>query len=252
MSTKKQSDQKLSHEHHPEAIQARLDGDQQHSYVGDAVLGAMDGGVTTFGIIAGAVGGGLGGQVVVILGFAKLLADGFSMAISNYLNIASQKERLEQVRAQERRHIEQIPEGERQEVRHIFAQKGFEGQILDEIVETITADQERWIDVMIKEELGLPAETPRPWAAALSTFFAFLIVGALPLLPFVIAALSTQQAFWASSILTAFAFLGVGLVRGLALSQPVWKASLQTLLTGVVAAVVAFVVGRWLRQQYGI
>jgi len=166
--------QRLEEEHHPDQIQNRLD-DQSNDYVGDAILGAVDGGVTTFAVIAGAIGGGFDSQVIVILGFAKLFADGFSMAASNFLRARSQHERIEEARQMEKQHIRYIPEGERQEIRQIFAEKGFEGETLDRIVETMTQDEEQWINIMLNEELGLPIKAPSPWGAAGSTFGAFLV-----------------------------------------------------------------------------
>lgn len=243
--------QQLEEEHHPEQIQKRLDG-QNNDYVGDAILGAVDGGVTTFAVIAGAVGGGFDSQVIVILGFAKLFADGFSMAASNFLRARSQHERIEEARQKEKQHILHIPEGERQEIRQIFAQKGFEGEILDRIVKTMTQDEEQWINIMLNEELGLPTKAPSPWGAAGSTFGAFLFIGLLPLIPFLWPGLELKPALIISSILTALAFLGVGLLKGLLLRRQVIQSGLQTLLIGGGAALLAFLVSHWLRQSYGV
>jgi vacuolar iron transporter family protein len=82
-------------DHSPEAVRRRLSERRGQGYVGDAVLGGIDGCVTTFAVVAGAVGGGFPGLVVVVLGFANLLADGFSMAVSNYQGTKSQIETVE-------------------------------------------------------------------------------------------------------------------------------------------------------------
>ena len=242
---------RLKKEHHPDQIKKRLDV-QRNDYVGDAILGAVDGGVTTFAVIAGAVGGGFDSQVIVILGFAKLFADGFSMAASNFLRARSHHERIEEARQKEKEHIHYIPEGERQEIRQIFAQKGFEGEILDRIVDTMTQDEEQWIDIMLNEELGLPTKAPSPWGAAGSTFGAFLFIGLLPLIPFLWPGLDLRQALIICSILTALAFLGVGLLKGLFLRRPVIQSGIQTLIIGGGAAILAYLVSNWLRQSYGV
>lgn len=208
--------------------------------------------MTTFGVIAGAVGGGFGSQVIIILGFAKLFADGFSMAVSNFLRARSQHERIEEARQTERHHIRHIPEGEQQEIRQIFVQKGFEGKILDEIVETLIQDEEQWVDIMLSEELGLPRQASNPLAAAGSTFGAFLLVGIIPLLPFLWPGLSLVTAFWASGLITAVAFLGVGVAKGLVLKRPVLGSGIQTLLTGGGAVALAYLVSSWLRQRFGM
>lgn len=156
--------QQLVAEHHPDAIKTRLNAARNHSYLGDAVLGGIDGCVTTFAVVAGTVGGGFSGVVAIVLGFANLFADGFSMAVSNYQATKSQGERVEQARRLEEQHIAQVPEGEREEVRQIFLQKGFEGQVLDDVVEVITSNQKLWVDTMLTEELGLQIDGPRPFA----------------------------------------------------------------------------------------
>jgi VIT1/CCC1 family predicted Fe2+/Mn2+ transporter len=173
----------LELEHSPEAIRGRLAGLRQHSYLGDAILGGIDGCVTTFAVVAGTVGGGFPNIVAIVLGFANLLADGFSMAVSNYQNTKSQRDLVEEARRTEEQHIEHIPKGEQEEIRQIFASKGFEGVILEKIVEVITQDRRLWVDTMLTEELGLQIEGPRPVRAALVTFGAFFAVGIIPLLP---------------------------------------------------------------------
>lgn len=251
-SNRSRSRQELEAEHHPQAIESRVKDREGGGYLGDAILGAVDGSVTTFAVVAGVVGGGFSGAVVVVLGFAKLLADAFSMGVSNYLGTRSEQERLEQARRREHRHIEEIPEGERREIREIFQQKGFGGETLEEIVEVITQDRDLWVETMLTEELGLQLESASPLRAGLTTFLAFVLVGAVPLIPFLIPALSMQQAFIASGVVTALAFAGVGLAKGMALERPLPRSTLETLLTGGGAAVLAYAVGHWLRQAYGV
>lgn len=238
-------------DHHPEAIQERLATQHKHSYVGDAVLGGIDGCVTTFAVVAGAVGGGFSSFVVVVLGFANLIADGFSMAISNYQNTKSQSEQVEEARRSEEDQIRRYPEGEREEVRQIFAAKGFEGKVLDQVVDVITRDRSLWVNTMLTEELGLRVQTPSPTRAAWTTFGAFLLVGFLPLLPFVVPGLAPGLVFPISAAVTAVAFFAIGFTKGLVLQRPALRAGLETLLMGGGAAVLAYFVGYWLRQTFG-
>ncbi|MDF2703430.1 MAG: protein of unknown function transrane [Rubrobacteraceae bacterium] len=104
---------------------------------------------------------------------------------------------------------------------------------------------------MLSEELGLEVEGPNPFRAALATFAAFLIVGIIPLAPFVIPGLPTSTRFLASAIATGVAFFGVGAAKGLVLGRSALRSGLETLLTGGTAAVIAFVVGALLRQAFG-
>lgn len=237
--------------HHPEAVQRRLDAATEHDYLADGILGGIDGCVTTFAVVAGATGGGLSPLVVIILGFANLIADGFSMAVSNYHGTQSERERVEQKRRTEERHIDAVPEGEREEVRQIFAQKGFEGDVLERIVETITGDRRLWVDTMITEEYGLPLQTPDPFRAGLTTFAAFFGVGLVPLLPYLLPFLAPTTQFAASSVLTGIAFAAIGWVKGVRLQRPRLASARQTLWTGGVAAVLAYAAGWGLRALFG-
>ena len=145
----------MEHEHSAQAIASRLSGKPSLSYLRDWVYGGIDGAVTTFAIVAGVVGAQLFNRIVLILGIANLIADGFSMAASNYSGTKAEHEEQARLRAIER-HIDVVPDGEREEIRQIFRGKGFRGQDLERTVEVITADRARWVDTMLAEEYGLP------------------------------------------------------------------------------------------------
>ena len=241
----------LEDEHLPQAIARRLAMHRRHGYVGDAVLGAVDGCVTTFAIVAAAVGGGFSEIVVIVLGFANLLADDFSMAVSNYLGTKSEREEVVRARQIERKHIETIPAGEREEIRQIFGRKGFSGEVLERVVDVITSNPNLWVDTMLTEELGLQLDGPHPVRAALATFLAFVIVGLIPLAPFVVSMMDADQRFIASATATAIAFFSVGVIKGKILERALMRSGLETLLIGGTAATLAFLVGAWLRHAYG-
>lgn len=241
---------RLDEEHTPEAIKARLQRGPQHSYLADAVLGGIDGCVTTFAVVAGAMGAKFSGLVVVILGFANLLADGFSMAVSNYQSTKTETESVNKARAKEHRHIEQIPEGEKEEVRQIFAQKGFKGDILEDIVQTITQDPTLWVNTMLTEELGMQVVRGSPFRASLATFLAFLLVGLIPLTPYLIPGIGSHERFIASILATAVAFFSIGFAKGLVLHRGALRSGMETLLVGGAAAALAYFVGVFLRQMF--
>lgn len=215
------------------------------------MLGGIDGCVTTFAVVAGAVGGGFSTIVIIVLGFANLVADGFSMAVSNYQGTKSQREIVEKARRTEEHHIEHIPEGEQEEIRQIFARKGFDGDVLEKIVDVITQDRQLWVNTMLTEELGLQVSGPSPLRAALATFAAFFVVGVIPLVPFLVPDLTADQAFLGSALVTGLAFFGVGMVKGLVLGRSALRSGFETLLMGGLAAFLAYVVGAWLRQTFG-
>jgi vacuolar iron transporter family protein len=115
----------LEHGHSREEIRQRLSADPIQSYLRDWVYGGIDGAVTTFAVAAGVAGASLSPQIVLILGFANLLADGFSMAVANYSGTQTEREQYERLIAIEHKHIAAVPDGEREEIRQIFAKKGF-------------------------------------------------------------------------------------------------------------------------------
>ncbi|AIF82981.1 putative membrane protein [Candidatus Nitrososphaera evergladensis SR1] len=214
----------------------------------DFVYGATDGAVTTFAVVAGVVGASLSPAIVLILGFANLFADGFSMAVGNYLATKSQKEAIERARQREEWEIDHLADQEKQEIRDIYAKKGFKDELLEEIVRIITSRRKVWLDTMMKEELGLIEDRRRPIDTAVTTFAAFNAIGVIPLLPFVaIYAAGTitisQEAFVYSSVFTAIAFFIIGAVKGRILGKSLARSGLGTLALGGIAAAVAFLVG---------
>jgi VIT1/CCC1 family predicted Fe2+/Mn2+ transporter len=239
-------------EHEPDQVRKRLGNRTSSQNISDAVLGGIDGCVTTFAVVAGAYGAGFPATVALVLGFANLLADGFSMAVSNYESVKAQGEYVESLRRKEEFHIRHIPEGEREEVRQIFAAKGFDGDVLEQIVETITQDQKLWVDTMLWEEYGVQTETPGPWRAGFTTLVAFMAAGVFPLLPLLLASLDGGQQFMLSAFLSGLIFLLIGMLKSLVFALPVWRAGLQTLFTGGIAAGLAFAAGSVLRAVFGI
>ena len=232
-------------EHAPSEIRKRLRSGPNHSYLRDFIYGAIDGAVTTFAVVSGVAGAGLAGGIIIVLGLANLIADGFSMAASNYLGVKSEREMRDRVRRTEEEHIDGYPEGEREEIRQIFAAKGFEGEGLEQAVEIITDDRRRWVDMMIQEEYGLPLDGPRPSRAAWTTFAAFLVVGFVPLAPFIWQYLVGEiEGVYSWSIgATAIAFIAVGAVKGKFVGQSWYSSSAETLALGGGAAALAYAVG---------
>jgi vacuolar iron transporter family protein len=166
----------------------------QRKYLPEFIYGAIDGTITTFAIVAGAMGASLSASIILILGFANLFADGFSMAISNYLSTKSEKDLYKK-----HNHI------------HHFKD---------------------------------------PKKTALATFSAFVIVGFIPLLSFVLAIFFptiNANKFTYSIILTALAFIIIGYYKGNITKKSKTKSSLETLIIGSVAALIAFVIGHFLR-----
>jgi VIT1/CCC1 family predicted Fe2+/Mn2+ transporter len=229
----------LEHEHSIEAIQSRISS-VKHNYIRDWIYGGIDGAVTTFAVVSSVAGAELSPLIVLILGFANLVADGFSMAASNFLGTRAELEDYRRIREIEYRHIRVNPEGEREEIRQIYRDKGFEGEELEKAVELITADKERWVQTMLTEEYGLPTEIRSAWKAALSTFAAFVICGLIPLVPYLF---GVRNSFYVSSALTGATFFIIGSVKSRWSTASWLRSGLETFFVGALAAVLAYAIG---------
>jgi VIT1/CCC1 family predicted Fe2+/Mn2+ transporter len=240
----------LREEHTPLAVRKRLADEPAPSYLQDFIYGAVDGAVTTFAVVAGVEGASLDEKVVIILGGANLIADGFSMAVSNFLGSRAERQQRERARRREQLHIRMVPEGEREEIRQIFAAKGFEGRDLARVVDVITSDPDLWAETMMSEELGFGASAPNEYRAAAATFVAFLVVGFLPLAVFaydLAAPGHVEDAFAWSAVMTGVAFAVVGAMKSRFVDQSWWRSALETLVVGGLAAALAYATGALLQ-----
>jgi vacuolar iron transporter family protein len=242
----KGSSPSLAGEHTPEAIRRRLAEGPRVSYLKDFVYGGIDGTVTTFAIVAGVAGAELSSAIVVVLGVANLVGDGFSMAASSFLSARTEGQRLERARRAEELHIERVPDGEREEVRQIYAAKGFAGEDLETVVSVITSDRELWVETMLREELGLSSDPPEPVRTGLATFTAFLFAGFVPLL-FFVADVAVPSGVgsplaW-SAALAGATFLAVGIAKSKFVDQHWYWSGIETLTVGAIAAGLAYLIG---------
>lgn len=235
----------LEHKHTAEAIRARLARGAKPNYLRDWVYGGIDGSVTTFAIVAGVVGASLSSSIVIILGLANLFADGVSMAASTYSATKTEIDELERLRAMEGRHISADPDGEREEVRQIMQAKGLSGETLEGAVQAITADRERWIATMLFEEHGQSPNLRNPLHSAIATFAAFVVCGAVPLLPYVL--LPRETAVTAALVMTTLVFFFIGSMKSRWSLASWWRSGLETTVIGLAAALVAFMIGYLLR-----
>ncbi|MCA9811444.1 MAG: VIT1/CCC1 transporter family protein [Nitrosarchaeum sp.] len=213
----------------------------------DFIYGSIDGAVTTFAIVAGVVGASLPSNIILILGFANLFADGFSMAAANYQATKARNEFVEMKRKQEEWEIDNLEEQERDEIREIYRKKGFKEELLEEIVRVITSRRKVWIDTMMKEELGLIKDEKEPMNSSISTFVGFNLIGLIPLIPFMVFMIigfePNSESFMYSSMSVVAAFFLVGMIKGKIVKRSKIRAGLYTVIIGGVAALVAYFVG---------
>jgi VIT1/CCC1 family predicted Fe2+/Mn2+ transporter len=238
----------LEHDHSVEGIRSRLAKENRPNYLRDWVYGGIDGSITTFAIVAGVVGAGLASNIILILGLANLLADGFSMAASNYTGTKTEVDELARYRDIEKRHIAVEPDGEREEIRQIMQGKGLEGPALTAAVKAVTSSEDTWINTMLVEEYGLSTNLRSPMKSALSTMASFILFGSIPLLPFL---LGLTNAFAISLGMTFLAFFLIGTIKSKWSLATWWRSGLETLLIGLAASTLAYAVGYLVKDLAG-
>ena len=213
----------------------------------DFIYGSIDGAITTFAIVAGVIGASLSPGIILVLGFANLFADGFSMAAANFQASKARNEYIEMKRKQEEWEIDNLEDQEKQEIREIYDKKGFKDELLEEVVRIITSRRKVWVDTMMKEELGLIEDDKRPLDSSISTFVGFNLIGLIPLVPFMLfIALGidpSSDAFTLSIIFVVSAFFLVGVIKGKIVKKSKIKSGFYTLIIGGIAAFVAYGIG---------
>jgi predicted membrane protein (TIGR00267 family) len=209
----------------------------------DVILGGQDGLVNILGIILGVIAGGGSTTVLLATGFAAAITESISMGAVGYTSALSQRDYYRAQRAREATRISQDPEAEREEVRTLYTQMGFAGVLLDEVVDTITANRDVWISTVVEEEMHVQqVQTPSIMRSAVVITIATLIGHMIPLLPFVW--LPRSGALITAIILAALVLFGVGVYSALTLVGDWRKQGAQMVVIGLGAAAVGFAVGR--------
>jgi predicted membrane protein (TIGR00267 family) len=213
------------------------------NWLRDVILGGQDGLVNILGIILGVIAGGGSDKVLIVAGFAAAITESISMAAVGYTSSKSERDFYEAERQQEATEIVSTPEVEHDEIAAIYAAKGFEGKLLKDVVDTITANREVWVDTMMDEELHLQrVPTPDILRAAVVIGIATLIGHLIPLLPFLV--LPRTEALALAIALSALTLFGVGVYSAVTLVGDWRTAGLKMVAIGLGAAAIGFFVGR--------
>jgi len=218
-------------------------------YVKSLIYGGLDGIVTTFAVVAGVAGASLSASVVLILGFANLIADGLSMAIGDFLSTKAENEYNRAERAREEWEVEHFPEGEKRELVELYVEKGMSEDDARAVCEAFSRNPKAWVSVMMVEELGIVEERSSPLGNAVATFLSFSIFGFVPLLAYVAARIlgtGGSLSFPLATALTALTLFVLGALKVRITGRGWLWSGVEMLLVGGAAAAAAFGIGRLL------
>lgn len=218
------------------------DPHRRASALSDIILGGQDGLVNVLGVVLGVAAASGDSRIVIAAGLAATFAESVSMGAVAYTSTLADADFYESERAREYRHIEEVPELEVDEIRRIYAQKGFEGDLLERIVHTITADQDVWVAVMMAEEHRLtPIDRGTALRAALIVGLSAIAGSLVPLVPFFF--LPIAPSIWIAISLTALVLFAVGVVKArLTVGRPL-KSGVEMAVIGTLSALVGYAVG---------
>jgi vacuolar iron transporter family protein len=212
--------------------------------VGDIVIGMSDGLTVPFALAAGLSGAVAQTNLVLVAGVAEMAAGSIAMGLGGFLAARSEFEHYLSERKREVQEVKNVPEKEREEIREIFSGYGLTGEILEGAVKAVSANPDKWVDFMMRQELGLEQPDPkRALTSALTIGGAYIFGGLIPLAPYVFP-IQIEQALLISVIVTLFALLIFGAVKARFTGVSIWRGALQTALVGGLAAGFAFLIAR--------
>jgi VIT1/CCC1 family predicted Fe2+/Mn2+ transporter len=222
------------------------DPHQQASALSDIILGGQDGLVNVLGVILGVAAATGDTYVIMVAGLAATFAESVSMAAVAYTSTLADADYYESEREREYRHIQEVPNLEKEEIRAIYRAKGFAGNLLERIVETITSSPDVWVAVMMSEELQLqPVDRRTALRSAIIVGIAAMIGSLIPLLPFVF--VSVSLGIIISIGLSALVLFIVGAIKARMTVGHPGKSGLEMAVIGTVSALIGYLVGVVLR-----
>ncbi len=206
------------------------------------ILGGQDGIVNVLGVVLGVAAASGDSKIIIAAALATTFAESLSMAAVAYTSTLADRDFYESQVEREKEHIRKFSAIEREEIRRIYEAKGFTGKQLDEIVDTITSDEQRWVDVMLAEELKVsPVEESGLLKTAVIVGFAAVVGSLIPVAPFF--GLPVWMAMWAAIALAGASLFIVGAYKATVTVGIWWKSGLQMLGIGLVTALVSYAIG---------
>ena len=222
------------------------DPHQQASALSDIILGGQDGLVNVLGIILGLAAATGDTYVIMVGGLAATFAESVSMAAVAYTSTLADADYYESEREREYRHIQEVPNLEKEEIRAIYRAKGFAGDLLERIVDTITSSPDVWVAVMMSEELQLrPVDRRTALRSAIIVGIAAIIGSLIPLIPFLFVPVSNGIIL--SIILSALVLFLVGAIKARMTVGHAGKSGLEMAVIGTISALIGYAVGAILK-----
>ena len=218
------------------------DPHKQASAISDIILGGQDGLVNVLGIILGVAAATGDAYIVLVAGLAATFAESVSMGAVAYTSTVADADYYESEREREYRHIKEVPNLEKEEIRSIYANKGFDGEMLNKIIDTITANQDVWVAVMMAEEHQLqPVNRKHALRSAIIVGVAAVIGSLIPLIPFLFVPITAAMVL--SISLSAFVLFTVGVVKARMTVGHPGKSGIEMAAIGITSALVGYAVG---------
>lgn len=213
--------------------------------VRDIVIGMSDGLTVPFALAAGLSGAVVANAIIVTAGFAEIAAGAIAMGLGGYLAARTDEQHYASEKAREHRETLEIPEEEAKEVAAIFRSYGLDEDHVHVVVGAIRSDRSRWVDFMMKFELGIESPDPRRARnSAITIALAYILGGLIPLSPYLWFS-TTQKALLGSSLITFLALLVFGYIKGRFTVKTPFRAAFQTAAVGGLAAAAAFTIAKW-------
>jgi len=233
-----------SHEHFADDLKYHLRADPHHQALNlsDVILGGQDGLVNVLGVILGVAAATHEPSIVIVAGLAATFAESVSMGAVAYTSTLADADFYESERNREYRHIQQVPHLERSEIQKIYENKGFDGELLDHIVDTITANEDVWVAVMMAEEHRLhPIDRRHALRAAMVVGFSAIIGSLVPLAPFALFPVNISMLI--SVFITALVLFCVGAFKAQKTVGHPGKSGLEMAIIGTISAFAGYAVG---------
>lgn len=238
--------QKIQQSHRRDTIHRAIHHDEAHltSFnLPEIILGGQDGLVNVLGVILGVAAATISPKIILVAGLSATFAESVSMAAVAYTSRVAEADYYQSEYEREKWEIDNVPDGEKEEIRALYENYGFKGKVLDEIVERLTSDKKIWLKVMMEQELKLePINRKQVLPTAVIVGIAAFIGSLIPLGPFIF--FPVKQAIFISLVISSITLFIVGYYKAKqTLGRNLLKQGIEMAMIGMASALVGYLVG---------